>query len=317
MASSTDALCSSSGAHAIQLIQQSSRKLVHLQPAVLADRDPEPLHQMRVSMRRLRTCLRQFAPALQLPGSVTDRRIAKVARRLGMARDLDVLRDRLQQVLIPRLPEPEAQAMRPVLKQLRRERRLAYEQLVTVLQSGSYLELLAKLQRWLKSPRLTPLGEEPLGDWLVEWQAPLVVSLFRHPGWFVVELEGDMEAVHDLRKQCKTARYALENLAPVTGTRCRSWARRFQRFQDLLGELNDLQVLQKAIDDQLPGRLVDGLPRLHALLQVNAHLCWRQWRLEAEAVQSLEQRHRLLQALLSEAAAQQLRADLDRSLISS
>jgi CHAD domain-containing protein len=317
MASPSDAPSSSSGAHAISLIQQSSRKLVHLQPAVLADRDPEPLHQMRVSMRRLRTCLRQFGPALQLPGSVTDRRIAKVARRLGMARDLDVLRDRLQNGLIPRLPEPEAQALRPVLKQLRRERSLAYEELVKVLQSGSYLELLAKLQRWLKKPRLTPLGEEPLGDWLLEWQAPLLVSLFLHPGWFVTDLEGDMDAVHDLRKQCKTARYALENLAPCTGMRCRSWARRFQRFQELLGELNDLQVLQQAIDDQLPGRLADSLPQLHTLLQVNAHLCWRQWRVEAEALQGREQRHRLLQALLGEAASQQLHRDLDLSLISS
>lgn len=317
MASPSDLPPSSGGAHAVSLIQQLSRKLIQLQPAVLADRDPEPLHQMRVSMRRLRTCLRQFAPALQLPASVSDRRIARVARRLGMARDLDVLRDRLQTLLIPRLPEPEAHALRPVLKQMRRERSQAYEELVKALQGGSYLELLARLQRWLRSPRLTALGQEPLADWLLEWQAPLLVSLFTHPGWFVCDLEGDLESVHDLRKQCKTARYALENLAPFTGMRCRSWARRFRRFQDLLGELNDLQVLQKAIDDQLPGRLAEGLPQLHDLLQENARGCWRQWRCEAEALQGRCQRHRLLEALLSEAERHQLPRKLDLSLISS
>lgn len=300
MATLPDAPITSSGGHVVELIRQSSRKLVRLQPAVLADEDPEALHQMRVTMRRLRTCLRQFAPALQLPAAVTDRRIAKVARRLGMTRDLDVLRDRLDTRLLPQLPAVEAKALRPVFKQLRRERRLAYEQLQLVLQSGSYLELLAKLQRWLKAPQLTALGQAPLQDWLVEWQAPLLVSLFAHPGWFVEDLEGDLEAVHDLRKQCKTARYALENLLPLTGPRCRSWAKRFQRFQDLLGDLNDLQVLQKAIDDQLPARLADSLPSLHGLLQHNAHQCWRQWRLEAQALQSPQQRHRLLQALLVE-----------------
>jgi CHAD domain-containing protein len=255
---------------------------------------------MRVTMRRLRTCLRQFAPALQLPSSVTERRIAKVGRRLGMARDLDVLRDRLQSDLLPQLSEAEGKALRPVLKQLRRERALAYEQLVGVLRSGNYLEMLSRLQRWQKEPRFTPLGEQPLQEWLVEWQAPLLTILFSHPGWFVTELEGDLESVHDLRKQCKSARYLLENLSSFTGRRCREWARRFKGVQELLGELNDLQVLQKAIDDQLPGRLRDNLPRLHGLLQDRARHCWSQWRLEAETLQHPSSRHLLLLDVLLE-----------------
>jgi CHAD domain-containing protein len=291
------------GEHAHDLIGRLVRRLVDLQAPVLEDSDPEPLHQMRVSMRRLRTCLRQFGPALEMPARVTDRRIGRVGRRLGMARDLDVLRDLLRQELLPALPEEERERLRPVLRQLRRERRHAYGELVKTLRSGAYLGMLAHLQRWLKKPRFTALGEAPLGDWLVEWQAPLLVAIFTHPGWFVADLEGDLEQVHDLRKQCKSARYSLENLAAFGAPCCRDWAGRFKGLQQLLGDLNDLQVLGRAIEDQLPGSLAAGLPGLHDRLQERTRDCWSEWRQEATALLRPALRHRLLEDLLGEPEA--------------
>ena len=54
------------GEHARDLIAARLARLVSLQADVLADHDPEPLHQMRVSFRRLRSSLEQFGPALVL-----------------------------------------------------------------------------------------------------------------------------------------------------------------------------------------------------------------------------------------------------------
>lgn len=289
----------SNGTWAHQRLEQSVRRLVELQAPVLEDGgDPEPLHRMRVAMRRLRTLLRQFGPALVLPGGVGDGRIAKAARRLGMARDLDVLRARLDQELIPQLPEEEARALRPVLRQLRRERRLAGEQLAETLTSGGYLKLLERLQGWLKQPAFTPLGCEPVAAWQVEWQAPLLSALAVHPGWFVEEVGADPESVHDLRKQCKSARYCLENLQPLNGEAGAAWVRRFQGLQDLLGELNDLEVLRRAIDDQLPGRLTDSLPQLNDLLANRSADCWSRWREQARELQRPHCRHGLMADLL-------------------
>jgi len=289
----------SNGAWAHQRLEQNVRRLVELQGPVLEDGDdPEPLHRMRVAMRRLRTVLRQFGPALVLPSGVGDGRIAKAARRLGMARDLDVLRARLDEELIPQLPDEEARALRPVLKQLRRERSLAGEQLAETLTSGAYLKLLERLQGWLKQPVFTPLGAEPVAAWRVEWQAPLLAALAVHPGWFVEEAGADPESVHDLRKQCKSARYCLENLQPLNGEEGMAWVRRFQGVQDLLGELNDLEVLRRAIDDQLSDRLVDSLPRLHDLLASRSALCWSRWREQARELQHPRCRHGLLADLL-------------------
>lgn len=289
----------SNGAWAQHLIERSLGRLVELQGAVLADDgDPEPLHRMRVAMRRLRTALGQFAPALVLPEGVAERRIARAGRRLGLARDLDVLRQRLEQELMPALPDGEVRALRPVLRQLRRERRLAGEQLERTLRAGGYLKLLKRLQGWLREPCFTPLGREPLSDWLVEWQAPLLTALAVHPGWSVLSATEDPEAVHGLRKRCKNARYCLENLQPLNGEAGALWAGQFHAAQDLLGELNDLEVLRRAIDDQLPGGLADTLPDLAGLVQDRSLACWQRWREQAQDLQQPARRHGLLADLL-------------------
>lgn len=289
----------SNGAWAHHLIERNLGRLVELQVPVLAeDGDPEPLHRMRVAMRRLRTALRQFAPALVLPDRVSEQRIARTGRRLGLARDLDVLRGRLERELMPDLPDGEVRALRPVLRQLRRERRLAGEQLAGTLRAGAYLKLLKRLQAWLRDPCFTPLGHEPLADWLLEWQVPLLAALPVHPGWSLLTAAEDPEAIHGLRKRCKNARYCLENLQPFNGEAGAAWADQFHAVQDLLGELNDLEVLRRAIDDQLPGQLADTLPALSALVQSRSEACWQRWRAQAQELQRPERRHGLLADLL-------------------
>ena len=104
----------SGGAYAAGLIQRHLKQIVSLQGGVLKDEEPEPLHQLRVHLRKLRTLLVQFGPALVLPERLTEQGLAKSGRRLGLVRDLDVLAGQIQQQL-PRLPAPELAALKPVL----------------------------------------------------------------------------------------------------------------------------------------------------------------------------------------------------------
>ena len=288
----------SNGRFARDLLQRQVVKLVQLQTPVSEGKGTEPLHQMRVTMRRLRTTVVQFESALQLPPAINDQRLAKWVRRLGLARDLDVLRERLEDGFLPQLPEAEVRALRPVLKQLRRERQLAYGHVVEVLQSRSYLEGLAQLQRWLKQPEFTRLGEQPIREWVLEWQGPCLASLFLHPGWQVSSAEGEVEVLHELRRQIKQARYRLENLSAVEGTQTAGWIGRFKQAQELLGEFNDLQVLQRAIQDQVPGPLDEVFPQLEWLLVQHQRHCWEQWRELAGDLLPPSQRQRLWRALL-------------------
>jgi len=288
----------SNGQFARDLLQRQIDRLVQLQTSVAEGKGPEPLHQMRVTMRRLRTTVVQFESAVQLPPAINDQRLAKWVRRLGLARDLDVLRERLEDGFLPQLPEAEVRALRPVLKQLRRERQLAYGHVVEVLQSRSYLEGLAQLQRWLKQPEFTRLGEQPIREWVLEWQGPCLASLFLHPGWQVCSAEGEVEVLHELRRQIKQARYRLENLSALEGAQTAGWIARFKQAQELLGEFNDLQVLQRAINDQVPGRLEEVFPQLEWLLVQHQRHCWEQWRELAGDLLPPRQRQRLWRSLL-------------------
>jgi CHAD domain-containing protein len=279
------ASATSSGAYAAECIQEHLRHVVDLQADVLADRDPEPLHQLRVRFRRLRSTLLQFAPALQLPSSAGDGRIAKIGRRLGMARDLDVLRTRLDQDLLPLLPEPELLALKKMFKQLRRERKLAFDELVETLHSRRYLRLLADLQGWLKQPQFTLLGDEPALEWLPQWKLAVLADLLSHPGWRVGDPQDSsgLEAVHQLRKRLKVARYGLANLRRLDAGAVTSWVERFKAMQEALGDLNDLQVLQSAIGHQLDAEIDAVVPTLCGLLVESRSHAWAHWlRLSAE-----------------------------------
>lgn len=288
----------SNGAYALDLLQKQVLKLVQLQAPVSAREGSEPLHQMRVAMRRLSATLVQFEPALRVPAAINNQRLAKWVRRLGMARDLDVLRERLEDGLMPQLPQPEVRTLRPVLKQLRRERHLAYDSVVEVLKSPSYLEGLAQLQRWFKQPEYTDLGQLPIADWMADWQLPCLEGLFLHPGWQVHSLGQDPDCLHELRRQLKQVRYRLENLAPLQGPSSAPWIGRFKRGQELLGECNDLLVLQRAINDQLQSELAVKLPQLAWLLEVNQSHCWQLWSELVRELLPAQQRRRLRRDLL-------------------
>lgn len=299
MALSTCSQPLSNGRFARDLLHKQVSKLVQLQAPVSEGKGTEPLHQMRVTMRRLRTTVDQFQPALHLPPAINDQRLAKWVRRLGLARDLDVLRERLEAGFLPQLPDAEVKALRPVLKQLRRERQLAYGHVVEVLQSRSYLEGLAQLQRWLKHPEFTRLGDETVQDWLLEWQGPCLATLFLHPGWHVTSAAGEVEVLHELRRQIKQARYRLENLSALEGHNTAPLIGHCKQGQELLGEFNDLQVLQRAISDQVPGRLEQELPQLEWLLVQHQRHCWEQWRELVMEMLPPRRRRRLWQVLSS------------------
>lgn len=267
------------GEVAAGLMADRVRRLVGLQADVLADRDPEALHQMRVSVRRLRSTLEQFAPALWLPEAADPQRIARIGQRLGLTRDLDVLRQRLDQQLLPQLPEREVRQLRPLFKQLKRERALAFEELVDTLQGRRYLKALAALQRWLKQPVLTPLGQESLAAWRPELVQAVLAGLTSLPGWWAAN-PYDAEAIahlHRLRRRIKKARYGLSNLEPLEPERIAPWVQRLRRLQELLGDLNDLQLIDAALHRQLdaaPDQLLPGLCSVMAEIRSRS---WQEW----------------------------------------
>jgi CHAD domain-containing protein len=287
----------SSGGHALALIQHQTRRLGRLQPEVLADKDPEALHQLRVSLRRLRTALRQFAPALSLPQAITDARIAAVARRTGLTRDLDVMRERLETTILPALPASEQEALHPALRRLAKDRRRSFDDLREALTASRYLKLLARLHRWQAQPSFTELGQQPLCRWWFEWLVPISSGLFLHPGW--LSSDPAAPALHDLRKRLKGVRYAFENLEPFLDPALLIWIDRLKLAQDHLGELHDLQVLELTLAERDRSRRHGDWPALASELGRLRQECWQRWRQLAETMAGDDGRRNLHHHLLT------------------
>jgi CHAD domain-containing protein len=285
------------GTYALRLIQVQVKRLGKLQPKVLADENPESLHQLRVSLRRLRTILHQFMPALALPESVDTNRIAAVARCTSLTRDLDVLRERLERQLLPLLPADERQAMEPAMKRLGRQRNQAFDLLADALRSPNYLKILARLHRWQDSPRFTRLGDQTIDYWLYELHAPFTGILFLHRGWQANDYSA--EELHSLRKLIKNARYALENLEPWLDSKIQDGIAQLRNAQGILGDLHDLGVLELILaDHKMPVKL-KKLPTLRAEIKRQQRRCWLDWQQQVARLQSRDFRNQFCHGLSS------------------
>jgi len=277
------------GTYALGLIQVQVKRLGKLQPKVLANEDPESLHQLRVSLRRLRTILHQFMPALALPESVDTDRIAAVARRTSLTRDLDVLGERLERQLLPLLPADERQGMEAGMKRLGRQRNQAFDLLVDALRSPNYLKLLARLHRWQDSPRFTRLGDQAIDYWLYELHAPFTGILFLHRGWQADDYRA--EELHSLRKLIKNARYALENLQPWLDSKIQDGIAQLRNAQGILGDLHDLGVLELILADHKMPLKLKKMPILRAEIKRQQRQCWLDWQQQVAVLQSRDFRN--------------------------
>ena len=265
-----------SGVYASETIRRLSKRLETLQVAVLADEEREPLHQFRVCLRRLRTVLQLFGPALLLPKGVSAARLADVARRTSRSRDLDVLRIRLVNDIAPLLPAEEQKQLTSLLKDLQQDRRQAFLSLEEALTGKRYRKLLCRLSRWLQEPRYSTLGALPLRPWAYEWLAPITAGAFLEEGWFCQDRQG--ESLHRLRKRLKAMRYAIETLRPLLDPPLLAWLEKLKTAQDHLGDIHDLQVLQQALDGpQRPSRGMRPLPGLRASLDDQQQQHWQKW----------------------------------------
>ncbi len=285
-------------------IKKDFHKTIKYENDVLKDKDPEALHQMRVGMRRLRTIVTVFAPALSLPKAAQEKKIAKVARRLGELRDLDVLQDTLERNYFPELPTSEQKSIKKVLKNLHKQRQNALKQVQTTLSQQTYKELKEAFKNWLKQPSYADFAEFPIEDILPNLLLPTVSKLFLHPGWLVgvkslsgekhpsnlncenvVELlETNPDVLHSLRKQAKRVRYQMELFTDFYEPSYQDYVQEIKEMQTILGQIQDSFILGEFLADSLESEITLQLPTLANQLQENRYQAWQKW-------QSLQQRY--------------------------
>ncbi|NTV47405.1 MAG: CHAD domain-containing protein, partial [Chlorobiales bacterium] len=173
------------GRRAHQAIKKQYNKILKYEAGVLEDRDPEELHQMRVSMRRLRSIAEGFSSILELPKHASEKRIAKISRTLGQLRDLDVLIDTLQKQYFVKLTYKERFYYVKLLSILEQRRAKSLENVRNLLGSEHYLEFKAALQAWIKKPVYRGGAGLSVALILPDFLFPMLNKLMIHPGWLV------------------------------------------------------------------------------------------------------------------------------------
>jgi len=207
------------------------------EPLLIAERDPEALHQLRVSVRRLRTALWLFRPALRDTKLMEFQdQLRRFTRELGAARNIDVI--------LGTLPLND-----PARSHLEADRKRLYTKIIRKLNSRNFRLLVFDLFAWMLS-----------GKWRANKKAcdPLMPFAIRRLDllWTRIERRADHlgrlsdQERHKLRIDTKKMRYAVEFLAEpfrnLADDRSK-FIKAAEAIQDRLGELNDLATRQELL----------------------------------------------------------------------
>jgi CHAD domain-containing protein len=225
--------------HVRAALHTQTLAMLHYEPGTRTGEDPEDLHQMRVSVRRLRAVLKS-APQ-SVPDS--DRLRAELGwfgAALGPVRDLDVLIDRLR-AESDDFPDDERGVAATLLDGLVNERIAARERLTSALNSSRYRTLLGHLAQAANSPIDPTAAESELMD--------LVRAPYRKLRRAVRALPADPpdEQLHRLRILGKRLRYAAELVKPITGRQLKELVRASKELQEVLGEHQDACVAEQEV----------------------------------------------------------------------
>ncbi|MBU1235722.1 MAG: CHAD domain-containing protein [Gammaproteobacteria bacterium] len=204
----------------------------------VSSEDPEYIHQMRVATRRLRACLRLFAPVLPPGhGDALLPALHEMMAPLGKARDLDVLLMEICAPVTAALPEePRLSALAGIVTE---DRHTARRNAVRALESRNFGQLMIRYAALLHAPiPAVPDTPQSVGEFADSRLRNLRRKV--HARARAARLD-DPASLHALRIGIKRLRYALEFFATLArGKSRRRLAEWLAEAQGTLGELNDL-----------------------------------------------------------------------------
>ncbi len=217
-------------------------------PASAANFDPDPeyIHQLRVGLRRLRSLLRLFAPALpETFAAIWRRRLGDNSRNLDGVRDLDVLCDEvLEPVLAARGTDHAGLVgLGAALETARGEARIAaLRQLDLAAQGRLLLGFMAALYG------LPEADARRRGALVALVARRLDRALNRVARRLAAARRGDPARLHRLRIACKQLRYGLDLCAPLLpGKAVARYVKALAKVQNKLGYLQDVEIARQRL----------------------------------------------------------------------
>ena len=243
----------SAGDVVLAYLREHVARLRSLDALVRAD-EPDSVHQMRVTTRRLRSTLQSFSDVIPRSGTAgTAGELKWLGGVLGEARDAEVLASRLEHQL-RRIPAElvlgPAQAR--VQGHFAPIQAAARENVLAALDSARYFALRDALDELLADPPLSAEAARPAGRMLPATARHTYRRTRRRirraghtpPG------RHQEEAYHEARKAAKRARYAGEAVSPALGRDAKRFTKQMKKVQSVLGDHQDA-VVARGVDREL------------------------------------------------------------------
>jgi len=203
--------------------------------------EPDAVHQVRVTARRLRGALQTYRPLLdrERTDPLVDA-LRKLARELAPARDAEVQRERITAglaALEPALLLGPVQAQ--VTRHFARAEAEAHAAVLSGLDGDAYVALRRGLDELVERPPLTKRASAKATT-----AVPSLVGRRARKLDLAMEaaLAGDDVAIHTARKAAKQLRYATEVARPAVGKSAKGFVSALKDVQQALGEHQDTVV---------------------------------------------------------------------------
>ena len=215
--------------------------LVNLDAAV-AGETSEPIHDVRVAMRRMRTLLRVFRKSLpDQPRQEIEELLAEISEEIGPVRDLDEWVDLLQS---PRIRSITARSrlFPAYVRHHQQRRQLAYATVRRCLRGRHFASQRLKINRLLREelPRLAKT--KPPGSLEKFAARQLDKALRRALKRERLRRSTSPKKLHDLRISLRKARYLAEFFGPVLGASTPKLTKRLHQVERVLGRIHDVDM---------------------------------------------------------------------------
>jgi CHAD domain-containing protein len=220
------------------------KKCISIAPRLLVDHDPDDIHDLRVTSRRLQQVVSLMFPK---PRRAKSRKVIRSLRDLrrdwGSCRNLDVDLTLLQEKLESLETDGVRDAWNYVRECLVELRAQELDRAQKRLRRLDILAFIERTQRLFKSVTLENVQdlnlEESFADTLAEWREAVAQAKSRQ----------NSKQLHELRISGKRLRYRLEIIAELGNTAAKDQATSLKGLQDELGRWHDRHVLLQFVEE--------------------------------------------------------------------
>jgi CHAD domain-containing protein len=243
---------------ACQYLREQLDILLRELHGVRRNEDLEPVHQARVASRRVRAALGMFTDCFETKKAATwPKRIKKLTRELGAARDKDVQIEFVKQFLAT-LDEKDKRnrpGVERLLLRLRQAREVLQSEVVATLdkleKAGTLADMYGEMEKTLftlrshDTPVSSPFVLQATRAHLRDRKESLMACV---PS---LDDPKDVHGHHQMRIAAKKLRYTLEISNRAYEGRLDDFIAAFKQVQSLLGDVHDCDVWVQNIDEFL------------------------------------------------------------------